>query len=84
MYWDIAEVKPQKHLTLYVRFVDGVNGFVCFSPTHLTGVFKALKEETFFLKVYIKNDVVSWPGGIDLAPDAMYDAIKSSGKWTLN
>jgi hypothetical protein len=26
---------------------------------------------------------VSWPGDIDLAPDAMYREIKSTGEWVL-
>jgi len=26
---------------------------------------------------------VTWPGEIDLAPDAMYREIKKAGKWVL-
>jgi hypothetical protein len=26
---------------------------------------------------------VTWPGEIDLAPDAMHDEIKKNGKWVL-
>jgi hypothetical protein len=26
---------------------------------------------------------VTWPGEIDLAPDAMYAAIAAEGKWAL-
>jgi len=26
---------------------------------------------------------VAWPGGAELAPDAMYDAIRDQGFWTL-
>lgn len=25
----------------------------------------------------------AWPGEIDLAPDAMHDAIKQKGRWVL-
>jgi len=28
--------------------------------------------------------VVQWPNGGDLAPDAMYDAIRESGVWVLD
>ena len=27
--------------------------------------------------------VVSWPGEVDLAPDAMYEAIRRDGEWLL-
>ena len=84
MYWDIVEVKPEAHLTLIVRFEDGLSGKVQFSPNHLTGVFSPLNEIDFFKKVSIVNGVVTWPGEIDLAPDAMYDEIKKHGKWVLN
>jgi len=26
---------------------------------------------------------VTWPGEIDLAPDAMYEGIKATGVWVL-
>ena len=32
-------------------------------------------DAEFFEQVYIDNGAVSWPGEIDLAPDAMYAEI---------
>jgi len=26
---------------------------------------------------------VTWPGELDLAPDAMHDMLKKHGKWTI-
>ena len=34
-------------------------------------------------KARIEMGAVQWPNGADLAPDAMYDAIRQSGVWTL-
>lgn len=83
IYWDVVEVEVIGDLTLQVRFVDGLTGHVRFQPSHLTGVFAPLKERTFFAQVFVDHGAVAWPGGIDLAPDAMYQAIKSRGEWVL-
>ncbi len=34
-------------------------------------------------QAYVKDGAVTWPGEIDLAPDAMYQAIKAQGEWVL-
>jgi hypothetical protein len=52
-----------------------------FSAT--AGVFEALRDEQVFSQAYIELGVVTWPGNLDLAPDAMYDEIKANGEWIL-
>lgn len=84
MYWDVIEARPEDYLLLSVRFLDGLEGRVRFLPNHLTGVFSALKDDGFFRKVFVNEGVVTWPGELDLAPDAMYSAIKKHGEWVLN
>jgi hypothetical protein len=83
MEWDVIEVKPIKPLGLQVRFADGTEGRVLFEPSHLTGVFEALKNPIVFDQAHIDNGAVVWPGNLDLAPDAMYQAIKATGEWVL-
>ena len=34
-------------------------------------------------QAHIDGGAVVWPGDLDLAPDAMYQAIKSQGEWVL-
>lgn len=84
MYWDVSSVKTIDYLVLKVTFVDGLEGFVRFKPSHLTGVFELLKDKNHFNKVYIENGVVTWPGELDLAPDAMHAEIKKNGSWVLD
>lgn len=31
-----------------------------------------------------QDGVLTWPGELDLAPDAMHDAISLHGKWILD
>jgi hypothetical protein len=62
-----------------VRFVDGTQGVIDLS--HLVrasnaGVFAALADPALFQQVFVEYGAVTWPGEIDLAPDAMYAQIR--------
>ncbi len=84
MLYDVVHVEPIDHLLLRVEFSDGTAGEVRFEETHLTGVFAALKDREYFSRVNCANGFVEWPDDLDLAPDAMYDAVKESGVWVLS
>ena len=83
MEYDVVEVQPVMPMALQVRFADGTAGRVRFEPSHLTGVFEALKDPIVFAQARIEAGAVTWPGNLDLAPDAMYAEIKSHGEWVL-
>lgn len=84
MYWDVISATIVKHLEFTVTFADGLSGRVRMLPSHLYGVFEKLKDPAFFNKLQVTNGFVSWPGEIDLAPDAMYEAIRRDGEWLLS
>jgi hypothetical protein len=84
MEWDVTEVKVVGDFTLAVRFRDGLEGGLTFLPSFFRGVFSHLASLPEFQKVYVVDGVVTWPGELDLAPDAMYAEIKRSGEWQLN
>lgn len=79
----VIAVMTTTTLTLRVEFADGVQGEVKFLPSHLRGVFKPLLDPDFFARVRVRDGAVTWPGELDLAPDAMYDAVKQHGVWVL-
>jgi hypothetical protein len=83
MNWDVVAVEPVSTLVLAVRFEDGTEGNVRFEASHLSGVFEALKAPEVFRQARVEGGAVTWPGEIDLAPDAMYREIKKSGEWVL-
>ncbi len=83
MYCDVNQIKVVGPLQLEVAFAVGTHGRVVFEPTHLTGVFASLQNSELFNQVRINGGAVSWPGDIDLAPDAMHEAIRKSGEWVL-
>ena len=75
MYWDVVEVKPEQGYRLFVRFQDGLNGYVSLHKEELTGVLAPLNDPDFFEQVFIDNGAIAWPGEIDLAPDAMHAEV---------
>jgi hypothetical protein len=75
MYWDVIEVIPEPDYCLFLRFQDGRNGRLRLRFEELTGALAPLRDAQFFQRVYIDYGAVTWPGGIDLAPDAMYAEI---------
>lgn len=84
MYWDVIDVKILDYLQFHVTFADGLSGCVRMLPSHLRGVFEKLKEPSVFNQLRVVDGFVSWPGELDLSPDAMYDEIKKNGEWVLS
>jgi len=84
--WDVTDVIPLRGYRLAVRFLDGTSGLVDLSArvaSPRAGIFRQLQDETLFARVYIDHGAVTWPGEIDLAPDAMHFAIRAHGEWKL-
>ena len=73
----IENVEARPGYRLWIRFADGVEGEVSLNHLVGKGVFGAWKDLDFFSRVAIDptSGTVVWPGGIDLAPDALYAQI---------
>lgn len=84
---DIVEVRPLPGYRLWLRFDDGVEGEVDVSHLVGKGVFAAWNDPDFFAQVYVnpESGTVTWPGDLDLAPDALYWEIKPESRpdWAL-
>ena len=84
--WRVIDARALSHYTLSVRFADGTEGVVDLAGLVLgpnAGIFAALRDRAVFAQLSVEDGVVSWPGELDLAPDAMYDAIRAHGRWTV-
>jgi len=84
---DVAEVWTETDYRLGVRFFDGTSGIVEMRELIFgrnAGVFAALADVQEFAKVGIGYGAVMWANGLDLAPDAMYQALKRTGVWVLH
>jgi uncharacterized protein DUF2442 len=87
--WRVTSVTVLPDARLDVTFVDGTAGKVdmqgLLSSNRVEGtVFEPLREPAVFAEARVVMGAIQWPGGADLAPDAMYDAIQQSGAWVLD
>jgi hypothetical protein len=74
MRYRIEAVEARPGYRIWIRFADGVEGEVDLSELVGHGVFQSWNDPGEFAKVFIDEDsgTVAWPGGIDLAPDALH------------
>jgi len=80
--WRVASVKPLSHYRLALVFQDGLKGMVDLS--HLAqsadaGIYASLKDKKIFTTVHLEMGAPTWPNGVDLAPDWLYDEIQAKG-----
>jgi hypothetical protein len=77
----LVTVTPLDGFKLKISFDDGVKGVIDLSGRLFGPAFEALREPKTFNKVAIDEfGALSWPGGADLAPDAIYETLKSRAK----
>lgn len=79
---DITEVEVVRHGVLRLTFADGRSGEVEVLD-HMRGpVFKEARTPEGFAKVTVdpETGTVVWPGGADLAPDTLYERVRT-GAW---
>jgi hypothetical protein len=84
--WRVTEVEALADYKLKVTFADGLTGKVDMSGllnSPRAGVFAGLADPRQFAKVRVELGAVSWPGDLDLTPDAMHEAIQQHGVWSL-
>lgn len=81
--WRVAHLEVQPGFRLKLRFSDGFEGVLDladFVSSDLSGtVFERLPDESYFRQARIEFGAVTWPGDIDMAPDAMYQDLLQGG-----
>jgi len=72
---DITGVEVLGDHRLRLMFDDGTIGDVDLSGCEWTGVLARLAEPAFFARVAVDPELgtLTWPGGLDLAPEPLYD-----------
>lgn len=74
--WKITSLKVLPGHRLELAFADGLCGVVDLSGEDFRGVLVPLADPAFFARAELRNGVPTWPGDLDLAPDALYADIR--------
>jgi hypothetical protein len=79
---DITDVAVIRHGLLRLTFADGLSGEVEILDRMRGPVFERARNAEGFTKVSIDRETgtVIWPGGADLAPDTLYERVRT-GAW---
>lgn len=74
----VTHVQALSNWRLKVRFDDGTEGVVSLADRLFGPMFDPLKDPALFAQVQIDEfGAVCWPNGADLAPDALYQSIRT-------
>jgi hypothetical protein len=85
--WSIVCFKVLPNYKIKVSFADGTSGVADLAPRLSQGPlgdgFDPLCDEKLFSQVFLEHGALTWPRGIDLAPNAMYERIRATGTSVL-
>lgn len=79
---DITEATVVRHGVLRLTFADGLAGEVDVLARMRGPVFEHARSPEGFAEVFVDHETgtVVWPGGADLAPDTLYERVRT-GRW---
>lgn len=79
MIW-VTEAKALPDFGLYVRFSDGIQGEIGlkdFIAHDTRPIVQELRDPGTFAAIRVEMDTVVWANGFDLAPEFLYEKIRT-------
>lgn len=84
MLYDVVAVEARAGFKVWVRFENGVEGEADLSDLAGRGVFERwTTNPSEFAEVSVDPDsgTLTWPGGLDVAPDRLYaEVLRATGE----
>jgi hypothetical protein len=71
MYWDAIRVVALNDYRIYVEIADGRRGIFDLKPYLERGLFRELRDESYFRQAGVHFGAVTWPHGQDIAPEVL-------------
>lgn len=68
----VRQVEAKPDYRLEIIFSNGEVGVYDCRPLLDFGVFRELRDESYFQQVYVTNGTVAWPHEQDICPDTLY------------
>ncbi|MBI4422004.1 MAG: DUF2442 domain-containing protein [Gemmatimonadetes bacterium] len=78
MSYRVTAIEPRAAFRIWVRFQDGTEGEVDLSDLAGRGVFKRWTDyphEFAAVRIDPVSGAPTWPGGLDVAPDRLYEEV---------
>jgi len=73
----VIRAKYDGGFRIHLTFNDNLQGTVDFQGWLQGPVFEPLKDRDYFQQFFIEGGTVAWPNGADIAPETLYEAVKS-------
>jgi uncharacterized protein DUF2442 len=70
----VTSARRIRGFVIATRFDDGTEKHVDISQWFKGPVFKPLRDPNFFRRFFIDSGTLAWPNGVDIAPEALYEA----------
>jgi len=68
----IIKIQPCKQYRLKITYSNGEVRVYDVDTGSWSGVFAPLKNVSFFNQVALKNRTATWPNGVDISPEELY------------
>ena len=82
----VTELRAESNYTLWLRFDDGLEGYVYLADLIDTQYFRPLGDVDTFMRASVDpvSGTVEWEGGIKLDPEALYRDLVSKERHALH
>ncbi len=73
MLLDVINVQARPDFSMIIEFENGEQRYFNMAPYIKQKPWVVLTMEDKFLKAFVSNGTVSWPGNIDIDPETLYE-----------
>lgn len=74
----VIRAEPRGGYRIHLTFNDGLAGTIDFADWLEGPVFEPLKDVRNFERFFLEGGTVAWPTGADIAPETLYERVKST------